>query len=56
MSIGEREGEFKSKSKSESVEVSESSMGVMSRTSESVRVMCESSKVCVECSGSVSFK
>ena len=40
-------GEFKSKSKS--VEVSESSVSsVMCRTSESVRVMCESFKVCVE--------
>ena len=47
-------GEFKSKSKS--VEVSESSVSVMCRTSESVRVMCESFKVCVEWSGSVSFK
>ena len=51
-------GEFKSKSKSEVESESESSKGVMCRTSESesVSVVCDSSKECVEWSGSVSFK
>ena len=49
-------GEFKSKSKSEGESGSESSKGVMCRTSESVSVVCDSSKECVEWLGSVSFK
>ena len=49
-------GEFKSKSKSVVESESESSAGVMCRTSESVSVVCDSSKECVEWLGSVSFK